>query len=233
MSAASNSRTAGGRDVPARAAVVALVAGLLLALVTTGALLGAPVRGWDRSIHRWVLDHRDTGIIDAARFVTELGGGSVATVVGVATAALALVRRRWGLAAFAVSASIGTQLLVQGAKDLVGRPRPGLAGQVVSAGGASFPSGHAAQALAVWFAVAIVSVSIWRSRPIAWIAFGFAGVVAFVVGLSRIALGVHWTTDVLGGWLLATTWLALLVGAGGLRSRHRDRLAATALGRAT
>lgn len=205
----------------------------MLALVTIGVLLGAPVRGWDRSVHRWVLDHRSTGVIDAARSVTELGGGWVATVVGMMTAALALVRRPWALAAFAVFASIGTQLLVQGAKDLVGRPRPGLAGQIVSAGGAAFPSGHTAQASAVWFAAAIVVVSIWRSRPIAWIAFGFAGLVAFAVGLSRIVLGVHWTTDVLGGWLLAATWLALLVGAYGLWSRRRGRMSATARGRAT
>jgi undecaprenyl-diphosphatase len=189
----------------------ALATALLFALVTAGVLAGNPVQRWDGDIHRFVFDHRGARTIDVLRVATELGGGSVATPVVAVTAAVLLLVRRWTLAVFVVLASVGTELLVLLGKNLVDRPRPDAAGRLAGAGGLSFPSGHSAQGLALWFALAIVVVAVWRARIPPWIAFGLAAAIAFVVGLSRVVLGVHWSTDVIGGWLLAATWLLVLV----------------------
>lgn len=74
----------------------------------------------------------------------------------------------------------------------------------------SYPSGHAGLAVAAWGALAV-----WlgeRGPRAQWAGAGLAAGVALVAGLGRIYLGVHWPSDVLGGYLLAGAWLALGIG---------------------
>ncbi len=89
-------------------------------------------------------------------------------------------------------------------KDVLRHPRPvdlNPAVQLSSWEGYGLPSGHAQNAAAVWGFVAL-----WARRPWVWIA---AGLLTFLIGLSRIYLGVHFPTDVLGGWLLGAGLLAI------------------------
>jgi membrane-associated phospholipid phosphatase len=126
-------------------------------------------------------------------------------------AALALViwllRRRarrmalWVTATMAVGGLLGMLL-----KLLVGRHRPDLLDPVARAAGFSFPSGHAlnaALAAGVFLLVFIPLTRRWRA--LLWIVAVLATV---VTGLCRIALGVHWTSDVVGGWILGTAVVA-------------------------
>jgi undecaprenyl-diphosphatase len=76
--------------------------------------------------------------------------------------------------------------------------------------GWSYPSQHAAQALATWGMLALMLMAGRSVQARVLLAAG-AGLIAFVVGLTRIYLGVHWLTDVLGGWALAGVWDCLLI----------------------
>jgi membrane-associated phospholipid phosphatase len=122
------------------------------------------------------------------------------------------------LAAFAVSVA-GAEVIVEIVKFVVRRPRPESLEPLAQAVGFSFPSGHSAVSAAFFGSVAsilaISSGSRWRSA--AWLAGGAAVVGA--VGVSRVALGVHWATDVLAGWTLGFGWLALVVGVAAARER--------------
>jgi membrane-associated phospholipid phosphatase len=97
-------------------------------------------------------------------------------------------------------------------KIIVDRPRPSLEHPVASAHGMSFPSGHAMTSLVGYGALLLVFIpripKAWR-KPI-WVV---AAVVIVAIGFSRLALGVHYISDVLGGYLLGAAWLAASTAA--------------------
>ena len=159
-----------------------------------------------------VVDHRVGWISQVARIVTLLGSTWVVAILIAATATVLLRRARRLDALFLVVSSIGTAILVALAKHGVGRSRPGVAYRLVTASGAAFPSGHAAQSIACYGALAVIAVAVSSSKARKVIACAGAAAIALVVGASRVYLGVHWLSDVVGGWLLAAAWLLALVG---------------------
>jgi len=171
----------------------------------------------DTRIMRYVIDHRSSQLSSVARVITQLGSGwIVAPIVVIGVAALLVKRQPRGALVLALS-SIGCALLVEAAKQLVGRPRPPAATRLVTAHGLAFPSGHAAQSVACYGALAWLAWELGGSRRIRVIASVSAALIA-IVGSSRVYLGVHWPSDVLSGWLLAGGWLAALIGWSWLRS---------------
>jgi undecaprenyl-diphosphatase len=146
------------------------------------------------------------------RVVTLLGTGRV-TVVLLILAWLVLARQ-WRRASTAVLLALvagGTRLLVTVIKLLTTRTRPDIADLLTSAPGYAFPSGHSAQAAATYGVIAFLlagRLRRWGPRVSAWAA---AVLITLLVGFSRLYLGAHWLTDVLGGFALGATWTALVV----------------------
>nr|WP_230414945.1 phosphatase PAP2 family protein [Micromonospora tarapacensis] len=94
-------------------------------------------------------------------------------------------------------------------KLLVGRHRPDLADPVAEAPGLAFPSGHALNAVLAAGVLVVVFLPRAGDRSTARLAVRLGALlIALVTGLSRIALGVHWTSDVLAGWLLGVAVVA-------------------------
>jgi len=120
-------------------------------------------------------------------------------------AALGLViwlarRRAWPLAVWVAVTMTAGGVLGAVLKLLVGRHRPDLLDPVARASGYSFPSGHALNnALAASVFLLVLLPVFPRARPFLWAA---AVVIPLITGLTRIGLGVHWTSDVVAGWLL-------------------------------
>lgn len=98
-------------------------------------------------------------------------------------------------------------LLVELQKGWIGRLRPHDQEHLVAVQSYAFPSGHSANSLLIWLALALLTVEGRRARQIA---IAGALLIAGAVSLSRPALGVHWPSDVVGGWALALFWLLLL-----------------------
>ncbi|MEG0661762.1 MAG: phosphatase PAP2 family protein [Anaerovoracaceae bacterium] len=96
--------------------------------------------------------------------------------------------------------AIGTTVIKSIVKPIVARPRPDVAMQLISEGGYSFPSGHAITSIAVYGLLIFLVHQYMEDRKKAMGLTIVLGILAVGIGLSRIYLGVHYLTDVVGGW---------------------------------
>jgi membrane-associated phospholipid phosphatase len=193
--------------------VAAIVMGAsAFAELTDNVLDREGLAGHDSAVTGWLVAHRTPELTVAMRIATNLGGLWFALPL-VAVAALALPRGwgRWRTVALMVGVMAGTHLLVNGVKLLIARPRPVLDEIVATATGYAFPSGHSAQALAAYCALAYLLNPRLRRRLTRVALWTGAALVVAVVGFSRLYLGVHWLTDVLGGYVIGAIWTAALL----------------------
>jgi membrane-associated phospholipid phosphatase len=197
--------------------LVSIVCFAALAVAYDGALGDV-----DAEVAEWLAASLPAPVEWAARPFSWLGGwAGLAALCLVAT--FVLVRRRaWLDAGFLLTVFVGSQLVVTILKNVFDRPRPDLAPAVPLPDSPGFPSGHAAAGLATVGALAVLAderLPSRRARAGLWAA---TGAVAVAIGLSRMALGVHFASDVLAGWLVGLAWLSCcLLVRERLRARTR------------
>jgi undecaprenyl-diphosphatase len=142
------------------------------------------------------------------------GASVLPRVLMILLAATILVARgRPAAAGMLIVTCASGALLVEAIKDLVRRPRPAILPQLDIVHSYSFPSAHASNATIVFGAIALLFAAPRHRVAI----LAFAGIVAFLTGLSRLVLAVHWPTDVLAGWCLGLGWLILCFRIAGRR----------------
>ncbi len=188
------------------------------------------VQAFDSEIHQWVISHRVAWLTEGFRVLTNLAGGLVTTVVIAALIVYALTKRRFLDGAFLLLAASSAQVVNTCLKLLFARARPDSADFLVQAGGFAFPSGHAMKAVVAYGLTALMLLR-WRVVRSVPAATAAVALVSLGAGVSRVYLGVHWPTDVLGGWIVGAVWLALCwrvfrrverrVGLGGRASEQR------------
>ncbi|WP_293967634.1 phosphatase PAP2 family protein [Sphingomonas sp.] len=190
---------------------------LLFALDAWTALGGASAR-IDRFALVWLRDPGDARslivpawTLRAAIAITEIGGATIRAPIAVAAAVWLYVagRRREAIAFTLAVASAAIALPF--IKILFARARPDAMWQLVAEGKQSFPSGHALGA-AVTFPLMGLFLR-GRGAMLAGVALALA------IGLSRVFLGVHWLSDVAGGWLLGAAWACATLALMGTRRR--------------
>jgi membrane-associated phospholipid phosphatase len=163
---------------------------------------------------------RTTWLTVLMRVVTTLGSGLVVIPLLLVVGLLARrIHRSWGPMWFLAFAAGGATLVSTVVKLLVARPRPHT-GALVHALGYGFPSGHSTTATAGWLSAAVLLSSLTHRTARRVVIGTVAALVVALVGLSRVYLGVHAPTDVLGGWALGALWLAAVIAVGRLLSRR-------------
>jgi undecaprenyl-diphosphatase len=151
-------------------------------------------------------------VISIIKAVTWLGSGGVLwTLIGAASVVLVL-RRRWRLAGYLLVTGAGALVLDPVLKALVGRLRPVVAHPIAHGNGDSFPSGHALGSIVCYGALFLVFLPAARGT---WRRVLTAVIVTLIaaIGISRLLLGVHYISDVLGAWALGITWLGITASA--------------------
>lgn len=198
-------------------------AALAVLLCLTALAIWTPSRPvpFDTSIHQWVVAHRSTVLVHVAAVVTWLGATLIAVPVVVVGALLAISgpsRQRLKLVAVTTGIMASGLIVRLVVADAVGRSRPPVTDWATGASGYAFPSGHTtaatmAAALLTWL---ISRRDTYRGTTRALVCT-IATIIAVTVGLTRIYLGVHWPTDVLGGWAFALAWVCFSIVAIRLR----------------
>lgn len=199
---------------------VGMLALMIFAVLTAVVVAHSAPLPVDRGVQEWTLRHR-APLVGTARQLTRLGTGVVLVPALLLAGAAVGWRgrrwngRRWQLLLIGPLLLGGGQLVRWTLMLAVGRPRPPVATWATSATGLSFPSGHATTATLGCGLIALIVApsSASGGRRVAAVALAL---VAVLVGATRVLLGVHWVTDVVGGWALG---VALLVVSHGVLAR--------------
>jgi membrane protein DedA with SNARE-associated domain/membrane-associated phospholipid phosphatase len=227
----------GRRMRPSAALGLSLTIGFAATLLlgTGFALLATKVAGQgvldhiDRPVLDWLVSHRSPALTTAMKAVTVLGSlpvvAGMALVIGLALWLVPTHGSPRPMLVLAVTTA-GAASLWPVMKDVVARPRPPASAVLVGVNSLSFPSGHATQAMAVYgcaAALAAAASSRWSAKTAVWTG---ALLLIAVIGFSRLYLGAHWLTDVLGGLALGAVWLGLVLivvrAVAELRARGRE-----------
>lgn len=172
---------------------------------------GSMLRRWDEPVSRFLMDLRSPGLNGIVKALSTLGGLTVVALLLVLLLLLVWHECR-ALALVLLAASVARPLLEWTLKELVDRPRPEIS-QLVPGNGPSFPTGHVMAAVAIWGLLPPVVALVSGRRSAWWGSVAISATVILVVGFSRVYLGVHWTSDVIGAlvlgalYLLAVEWL--------------------------
>jgi undecaprenyl-diphosphatase len=141
--------------------------------------------------------------------VTALGSPVVLGLVVLIIIGYLLLEARYLTAVIVLVTSISGELLNEALKLLVERPRPSIVPHLRTVVTLSFPSGHAMQSALIYLTLGALLMRVVEGRLTKIYCMAVAIFLTFIVGVSRVFLGVHYPTDVLGGWMLGFLWAAV------------------------
>jgi len=195
----------------------------LFIALTVGVLIGGPLVRFDQwaadALHAYA--SKESGLTDSFRVVGIPGSLEALALVSVLVAVALLVHRRWSALAAWLVAVLGGEGLNLLLKNLFARPRPYFEHPLVVETSYSFPSGQAMESLVVYGMLAYFAVLTLRGRAKRAVAVGGAAVLVILIGFSRLYLGAHYPSDVVGGFVAGGAWLsAIIAGWEAMRRRN-------------
>lgn len=178
-----------------------------LSLFVVAGLIGGPGNVQDVDAIHSLAAERAThiGLTGRAVRITHLGGAPMLVAILLIAIAWLAVARRWRPAVSLAAIVLGGRIAVELLKVAIQRPRPFFSPYPIEVASLSFPSGHAANTMITFLALALI-VAPSRVRIMAIVA---ATATSLLVGVTRPLLGVHWPSDVIGGWAFGTAWVLL------------------------
>jgi len=192
--------------VPARARGAPLrFASALIALVAIWLVMLLWGRGpLDRAIYESLYVGNNPVLVPIGRGLTALGEPTILIAASFVVALILWLRGHRHLPLAFIAITMFGRAVSELQKYWIARPRPDLETHLVIVKTSSFPSGHANSSMIFFLTLALVTSAGTRWRGVA-VALGVF--VSLLVGLSRVMLGVHWPSDVIGGWALGMVWV--------------------------
>ena len=204
-------------------AVLVVVGGTWGIVALAGEVGEGDTERFDTSVMRYVGEHRGPKWLEeAGRDITGLGGVAVLLLVTLAVAGYLFGVRKYHAMWLVVIATVGGLLISLGLKELVDRDRPTLFEHRTYVYSQSFPSGHSMLAAVVYLTLGSLLTRLVPGYVQKLYVLACALLITFLVGISRVYMGVHWPTDVLAGWTAGLVWSILCwLGARALQRRGK------------
>jgi len=189
---------------------------LLVFLALAGEVIAGDTLAFDTKILRALRSDADPSKpigpawIEGALFdLTALGGPTVLGLIVIAIVGFLALQRRYRTAVFILITSSTGVIVGYAMKAALMRARPTVVPQLRPVADTSFPSGHAMQSAIVFLTLGALLMRIAEGRLTKLYCFSMALLLTFLVGVSRVYLGVHYPTDVLGGWIVGMLWASI------------------------
>jgi undecaprenyl-diphosphatase len=197
----------GGYSLLALVAVLAIVAGVWGFVELTEEVAEGDTHRFDNTVMQWVGQHRGPKWLEeVGRDMTALGGVAVLSLVTAAVAGALATNKKYHAMWLVLIATFGGLLISTTLKWIVDRDRPQVFEHRSHVYTKSFPSGHSMLSAVVYLTLGSL---LTRLVPGMWQKLYLLGValfLTFLVGVSRVYMGVHWPTDVLAGWTAGLVW---------------------------
>ena len=189
-----------------------IMVALTLAIFVLAALLGGPGAVADADMIRLLATERASHLTLAQVAIALTNSGGAAGMISILLVAVAvlLLQRRWKLALWFGFVVLGGRAVVEMLKLAIARPRPDFGPYPVRVSSLSFPSAHAANSMITFLTIAVILPARFRVLAVA-----AAVCLSGVIGVTRPFLGVHWPSDVVGGWAFGIAWVTMLTRASG------------------
>jgi undecaprenyl-diphosphatase len=196
--------------------LLVIVASVWIFLMVANAVSGGVVQEFDekvllslRQADRGEVPRGPAWLSEVMRDVTSLGGGPVITIVTLSVIGYLALRRSHRWLVLLVIATLGGLALEIGLKMIFDRGRPNVVPHLMTADSLSFPSGHSMMSTIVYLTLAALIAPQLPNRRSRLYVIAIAAFLAFIIGVSRVYLGVHYPSDVLGGWSIGLGWATL------------------------
>jgi undecaprenyl-diphosphatase len=141
--------------------------------------------------------------------ITALGSPVVLGLIVLIITGYLLLEARFVTALIVLTTAISSEILDEVLKWLFARPRPSVVPHLRTVVSASFPSGHAMESAIIYLTLGALLMRVVEGRITKTYCMATAIFLTFIVGVSRVFLGVHYPTDVIGGWMLGFLWAAV------------------------
>jgi undecaprenyl-diphosphatase len=209
-------RSAGWREFVLLLAAAAICGSILIFVGVTdvvrdGELYETEIR-WMRDLRSAENPSRAIGPLwleHWSRDITSLGSGAVLTLVTLLVVGYLLIEHSYASAVLLLVSAGGGTALTTSLKGFFNRDRPNVVPHLTDAFFQSYPSGHAMMSTVVYLTVAVLLARTMKRRRSKIYCVCAALLLSFLVGLSRVYLGVHYPTDVLAGWAGGIGWALL------------------------
>lgn len=205
-----------GKEPLVLVAALVVVAGLWGLVALTDEVREGDTERFDVAVLKFFRNPADVAhlrgpawVESAVRDVTALGGVVVLTLVTLAVVGFLVLIKRYHMMWLVLASTCGAAILNAVLKMMVGRARPTVVPRLTDVTSESFPSGHSALSAAVYLTLGSLLAQSVPSRAVKYYFVVIALMLAFVVGVSRVALGVHYPSDVLAGWTTGLVWALL------------------------
>ena len=187
------------------------------------ALMHEFLQAQDTQIERWIFSFTTNDNFYIYNRITLMGESFLLVPISLLIILGWLLKKQWLLAAGMAMSVIGGGTLTLILKILFRSYRPNQINDLIVKMNYGFPSGHSVMSILFWGFLCYVLIKNIPNKKIRWIIGIGAALIPLVVGMTRLMLGVHYPTDILGGWMIGAMWLGLTISSLGFIDRFINR----------